>query len=72
MMTHTQRLPDFSSFRMSFRPLSDRSLTVLYVNIRGIREYWEEFKVIVHSLDSIVDVFVLTEINVPSIILDQF
>lgn len=62
-MENTILNSDFSSFIDSFPP-SASSLTVLHVNIRSIRKYWDEFQLIVGATDAVVDVFILTEINV--------
>lgn len=38
---------------------------MLPANIRSIRKYWHFFRLIGGALESLVDVFVLTEIDVP-------
>lgn len=40
------------------------SFTVLHVNIRSVRKYWDEFTVLAGNVDDLVDAFVLTELNV--------
>lgn len=62
-MESTVIYSDFSSFIDTFPP-SAGALTVLHVNIRSIKKYWDEFQLIVGALETAVDVFVLTEINV--------
>uniref|UniRef100_A0A6B0VGV2 Putative tick transposon n=1 Tax=Ixodes ricinus TaxID=34613 RepID=A0A6B0VGV2_IXORI len=62
-MNDTVVLSDFPSF-LDLLPPSASALTLLHVNIRSIRKYWEDFQIIVESVKDTVDVFVLTEINV--------
>ncbi|CAN7949141.1 unnamed protein product, partial [Ixodes pacificus] len=44
---------------------------VLHVNIRSSRKYWDEFQLIVGATDTVVDVFVLTEVNVRDVGVSQ-
>lgn len=67
-----RQLPDFSSFKTEFRCNSDESFTIVSVNIRSMRKYWEEFKFLAESAAGFVDVFVLTEINVSQACLNTF
>lgn len=63
---------NFDTFRSSFGPNSDSDFTLVNVNIRSLRKYWEEFKRLAEDANTYVDVFVLTEINVPDAILRLF
>lgn len=69
-MDNTTLNSDFSTFIDSFPP-SASSLTVLHVNIRSIRKYWDEFQLIVGATDTVVDIFVLTEVNVRDVGVSQ-
>lgn len=69
-MENTNVLSDFPSFLDTFPP-SACAITVLHVNIRSIRKYWEEFQRIVRAVENVVDVFVLTEINVQEVAVSQ-
>lgn len=64
--------PNFLSFNGSFSTFSSDSFTVIHVNIRSIRKYWDEFKIIVHDVRDQIDAIVLTEINVSADYMSEF
>ncbi|CAN7975892.1 unnamed protein product [Ixodes persulcatus] len=70
-MTDYQHFPDLSSL-INFFPSGNSTLTIVHVNIRSIRKYWDEFQIITQNVKHIVDVFVLTEINVHDIFQGPF
>lgn len=57
--------PSFRAFKDSFGPNSESDFTLVNINIRSLRKYWDEFKHIAEDATNFVDVFVLTEINIP-------
>lgn len=63
---------DLSSFTNSSLRSPAVSFTVLHVNIRSIRKYWDEFCALVNNEDSVFDAYVLTEINIPGASADIF
>lgn len=71
-MDKSNRFSNILSLRNWFCSSTGRSLAVVHVNIRSLRKYWAEFQSVVNCLDSVVDVFVLTEINLSNISTEQF
>lgn len=71
-MAASRTFPDIPSFRDSLTGALESSCAILHINVRSIRKYWDEFNIIVDSLRSEVDVFVLTEISISSDLTDQF
>lgn len=63
---------DFHSLLSDFDLSSSNALTLIHINIRSARKYWDQFSVIVNSFRSRVDVWALTEINLPSDFINQF
>lgn len=53
-----------SLLKTTFEESSDVSFRVFHVNIRSIRKYWDQFMVVVRDLGKIMDVFILTEVNI--------
>lgn len=65
------RCKDFKEFQqLLVTPF--QSFSVLHVNIRSLRKYWEQFKVLVNEVSSRIDVFVVSESNVPEALWDLF
>lgn len=62
-MNDSRQFTDLSSLSNVF-PLVNRAVTIVHVNIRSIKKYWDEFQVVIRNIKHIVDVFVLTEINI--------
>lgn len=54
---------NFHAFNASFDASCSDSFTVAHVNIRSIRKYWNELKIIVDKVQDRIDALVLTEIN---------
>lgn len=71
-MSSSAQLSSFSDFSSFFVRSTPSTFSVVHVNIRSLRKYWSEFEIIVASVQHIVDVFVLTEINVHEDALEQF
>lgn len=63
-MTSFSQYADFTSFSDTLASSSTDRFAVVHVNIRIIRKYWDEFKVISTKSCDHVDAFILTEINV--------
>lgn len=63
---------DFSSFGSTFSCVESGAFTVLNINIRSIRKYWDQFRIIFDCVKDVVDAFVLTEINVSAASTSQF
>lgn len=72
MASKTSTLPDFISFQAAYGHNSDNDFTLVSVNIRSLRKYWNEFKIIAETLRGFVDAFVITEINIPEACADTF
>lgn len=72
MISTCQELSDFHSFNSNCSRKSRNDFTIVTLNIRSMRKYWDEFKMLAVSTMSFVDVFVLTEINIPQSGLDTF
>lgn len=65
------RCKDFKEFQqLLVTPF--QSFSVVHVNIRSLRKYWEQFKVLVNEVSSRIDVFVVSESNVPEALWDLF
>lgn len=64
--------PNFSSLHNTLCISRNGSFTVVHVNIRSIRKYWDQFQIITASVQNVVDVFVLTEIAVTREQFEQF
>lgn len=71
-MADFAQVSNFSSLRNFFGNCEETFFSVVHVNIRSIRKHWAEFEVTSRAIASSVDVFVLTEINIPSFATDQF
>ena len=71
-MADFAQVPNFSSLRNLFGNCDETFFSVVHVNIRSIRKHWAEFEITSRAIASSVDVFVLTEINIPSSATDQF
>lgn len=65
-------LPDFGSLGSIFENCDRPSFSVIHINIRSIRKYWDQFLVDVADVLALVDAFVLSEINVQDDMLSQF
>lgn len=66
MKTSSETLfPNFESFKVNFGPSHNNSFTLVNLNIRSLRKYWDEFRLLAESARKFVDAFILTEINVP-------
>lgn len=72
MDTSFSEYSDFSSFLSTVAVADRMSFTALHVNIRGIRKYWNQFKITTLSVSTAVDAFILTEINISDAQKDQF
>lgn len=46
--------------------------TLFHTNIRSVRKYWDQFCIVTNSMKDLADVWVLTEVNVPSTSVDHF
>lgn len=66
-MANSSENSDFTSLKSLFSDVCCYSCTVHDFNIRSIRKYWDQFKVIAESIKPAVDIFFLTEINVPNV-----
>lgn len=66
------KCPDLSSFREVLCPHSGEAITLLHVNIRSLRKYWDQFSALVKNSCTDFDVLVLTEINVDDNLCDTF
>lgn len=65
------RCKDFKEFeQLLVTPF--QSFSVVHVNIRSLRKYWDQFKVLVNEVLSRIDVFVVSESNVPEALWDLF
>lgn len=62
---------DLSSISCHFESTAS-GFTLFHTNIRSVRKYWDQFCIVANSLKNPADVWVLTEVNVPSISVDQF
>lgn len=71
-MTQFARFSDFPSLCNFFGARHEHSFSLLHVNIRSIRRYWNEFLIISRDVSSIIDVFVLTEISISAADTNQF
>lgn len=71
-MTSFSQYADFTSFSDTFASSSTDRFAVVHVNIRSIRKYWDEFKLISTKSCDQVDAFLLTETNVSVDWLPQF
>lgn len=65
------RCKDFKEFEQLLET-PFQSFSVVHVNIRSLRKYWEQFKVLVIEVSSRIDVFVVSESNVPEALWDLF
>lgn len=63
---------DFLSFSNAISVASNTSFSAIHVNIRSIRKYWEEFKIVTGNVQTVVDAFILTEIGVKEEQMGQF
>lgn len=63
---------NFESFKANFGPNVNNSFTLVNLNIRSLRKYWDEFKLLAEAAKNFVDAFILTEINVPEPLLSCF
>lgn len=71
MAVSFEKCDNFAEFkRLIVTPF--RAFSVVHVNIRSLRKHWELFKVLVNEVLSRIDVFVLTESNVPEELRDLF
>lgn len=71
-MSTFSQFSNFTSFQSFLEQSLSNSISILHVNIRSLRKNWNEFQVLVQTIGDAVDVFVLTEINVPRDMLQQF
>lgn len=72
MEVQFSRCSDFSCLQSFLGPVSDRAIGLLHVNIRSICKYWDLFIITVKDAMFILDVLVLTEINVNDISCGEF
>lgn len=64
---------DFNSFRVELgNGNSEWDFPIVNINIRSLRKYWDTLKIIAESATECVDVFVITEINIPDSYGDLF
>lgn len=72
MMNKFFQISDLTSLRSTFGDFRGDSCFMLHINIRSLRKYWDQFKTIAENQEPVVDIFILTEVNVPSTGLSQF
>lgn len=66
------QFPSCSLLKNNFEEPSKFSFSFFHVNIRSIRKYWDHFMIIVQDLDTVIDAFILTEINATEDRITQF
>lgn len=64
--------PDFCLFKGELQLFYTRIVTVVAVNIRSVRKHWDQLLLIFENLDDCVDVYILTETNIPEAALQLF
>lgn len=72
MTSSFSNFQDFNSLLADFDLSSVNALTLVHINIRSARKYWDQFCVTVNFFKSLVDVWVLTETNLPKDLISQF
>lgn len=59
-----RQFSDFDSFFTFLVRSRERTYSVVHVNIRSIRKYWDELLIMLNMIQSTMDVIILTEINI--------
>lgn len=72
MSVHFHSSPNLSNLRTIFQKSNKLSFSVIHLNIRSLKKYWDYFQVITAGITDLVDAFVLTEINVDDSMTGQF
>lgn len=65
MELKSSTLQDLKSFQAAYEHNSENDFTLVSVNIRSLRKYWNEFKMVAETLRGFVDAFVITETSIP-------
>lgn len=66
------QLSDFDGLLSFLGQPQKSSCTVVHVNIRSLRKYWNEFRILCSAVNLSVDVFVLSEINIAAEATSEF
>lgn len=65
MATNFSSVSNFNEFKDIFATSREHGFTVISINIRSLRKYWEEFRQVAESVADVVDAFIIVETNVP-------